>query len=50
MENLRRLIEQHQCGLVVEPGNVDALEKAITLLSADDERRTAMGARARVDA
>jgi colanic acid biosynthesis glycosyl transferase WcaI len=44
---LARLIEQHQCGLVVEPGNVDALEKAITLLSADDERRTAMGARAR---
>jgi colanic acid biosynthesis glycosyl transferase WcaI len=44
---LARLIEQHQCGLVVEPGNVGALEKALVLLSADNQLCTTMGTRAR---
>ena len=45
-------IEQHQCGLVVEPGDVDALERAIILLSTDVKRRAEMGtsARAMLDA
>jgi len=47
-----RLIEQHQCGLIVEPGDVEGLEKAIILLATDDHRRAAMalGARAMLDA
>jgi len=40
-------IEQHRCGVVVEPGDVDALERAIILLSTDVERRVAMGKSAR---
>jgi colanic acid biosynthesis glycosyl transferase WcaI len=49
---LARTIKQHQCGVVVEPGDVDALEQAIILLSTDVERRAAMGtsARAMLDA
>jgi colanic acid biosynthesis glycosyl transferase WcaI len=43
-----RLIDQHQCGLLVEPGNVDGLEKAIVLLSTDNGRRAAMGTCARM--
>jgi colanic acid biosynthesis glycosyl transferase WcaI len=44
---LARLIEQHQCGLVVESGDVDALERVIITLSSDAQTRFAMGARAR---
>ena len=42
-----RLIQQHRCGLVIEPGNVDALVSALVALSTDAEGRAAMGARAR---
>jgi glycosyltransferase involved in cell wall biosynthesis len=47
-----RLIEQHHCGIVVEPGDVGALERALILLSTDVECRGAMGtsARAMLDA
>lgn len=44
---IARLIEHHQCGLAVAPGDVDALEKALVLLSTDNERCMAMGACAR---
>ena len=42
-----RLIEQHECGFVIEPGNVDALVKALVALSTDAEGRAALGGRAR---
>ena len=42
-----RLIQQHECGLVIEPGNADALAETLVRLSTDAERRAAMGGRAR---
>jgi len=41
------LVRKYDCGLVIEPGNADALAEALILLSADSERTAAMGARAR---
>ena len=44
---IAQLVEQHACGLVIEPGNAKALAEAITALSGDTERVAAMGKRAR---
>ena len=44
---IARLVEQHACGLVIEPGNADALAESLMLLSTDTERVAAMGRRAR---
>jgi glycosyltransferase involved in cell wall biosynthesis len=44
---IARLVEQHGCGLVIEPGNSDALAEALMLLSKDNEHVAAMGRRAR---
>jgi colanic acid biosynthesis glycosyl transferase WcaI len=41
------LVKKHECGLVIEPGNADALVEALAFLSKDRERTAAMGARAR---
>ena len=41
------LVQKHGCGLVVEPGDTDALASAILLLSMDDQSTSAMGMRAR---
>jgi glycosyltransferase involved in cell wall biosynthesis len=41
------MVEQYQCGVVVEPGNVDALVNSILQLSKDIALRTEMGRRAR---
>jgi glycosyltransferase involved in cell wall biosynthesis len=45
---LGRQVEEHQCGFAVEQGDVDALEKAIILLSNDADLRAEMGKRARL--
>jgi colanic acid biosynthesis glycosyl transferase WcaI len=42
-----QLVRQHACGIVIEPGNADALVAAILQLFADTERCAAMGRRAR---
>jgi colanic acid biosynthesis glycosyl transferase WcaI len=49
---IARLVEQHQCGDVVEPGNPDALVNLILRLPADTAMRAEMGrhARAMLDA
>jgi glycosyltransferase involved in cell wall biosynthesis len=44
---IARLVLQHKCGLVIEPGQADALAKAIVQLSTDTQSLAAMGARAR---
>jgi colanic acid biosynthesis glycosyl transferase WcaI len=44
---IARLVEQHACGLVIKPGNADALAESLMLLSTDNERVAAMGRRAR---
>jgi len=44
---IARLIEEHSCGLVIEPGQADALAEAITRLSNDPQSLAAMGQRAR---
>jgi colanic acid biosynthesis glycosyl transferase WcaI len=44
---LARLISEHRCGFVVEPGDIDTLEKVVSRLSIDVELRTTMGTRAR---
>lgn len=36
------LVEQHGCGLVIEPGRAETLAEALTLLAADDARTAAM--------
>jgi colanic acid biosynthesis glycosyl transferase WcaI len=41
------LVKKYECGLVVEPGNADALVEALAFLSADSKGTVAMGARAR---
>lgn len=38
------LVEEHACGLVVPFGDVDALERAVRDLDADDDRRHRLGA------
>jgi colanic acid biosynthesis glycosyl transferase WcaI len=45
---IARLVDANHCGIVVEPGNSDALVKAIVRLSNDTEERASMGRRARV--
>ena len=44
---IARLIQEHSCGLVIEPGRADALAEAITRLSNDAQSLAAMGQRAR---
>jgi colanic acid biosynthesis glycosyl transferase WcaI len=44
---IARLIQEHSCGLVIEPGQADALAEAITRLSNDPQSLAAMGQRAR---
>lgn len=41
------LTARHECGVVVTPGDADALAAQILALAADPERRLAMGAKAR---
>lgn len=43
----RRFVTEAQCGLLVEPGNPDALSEAISTLLLDPETRMAMGERGR---
>jgi colanic acid biosynthesis glycosyl transferase WcaI len=44
---IARLVLEHQCGLVIEPGQADALAEAIARLSTDSQSLATMGARAR---
>ena len=44
---IARMVQQYQCGVVVEPGNVDALVSTLLQLSTDIRRRTEMGQQAR---
>lgn len=44
---LSRLIHKYRCGVVVEPGDVDGLVRAIESLARDREEAAAMGARGR---
>ena len=44
---IARLVLEHRCGLVIEPGQADALADAIARLSTDPQSLAAMGARAR---
>jgi colanic acid biosynthesis glycosyl transferase WcaI len=44
---IARLLRQHECGLVIEPGNGDALAEALVVLSASPQRVSEMGKRAR---
>ena len=41
------MVQQYQCGVVVEPGNTDALVSEILQLSKDVGRRTKLGQEAR---
>lgn len=43
-----KLVSQHKCGLVVEPGDSPGLAAAIALLADDSELCVAMGRRARI--
>ena len=49
---IARLVRQHDCGVVIEPGDTKALVRALVMLSTDEDKRTAMGtsARAMLDA
>jgi glycosyltransferase involved in cell wall biosynthesis len=42
-----RLVQQHSCGIVIEPGNAEALADALVCLSTNEEHVTEMGLRAR---
>jgi glycosyltransferase involved in cell wall biosynthesis len=44
---IARLVAQHRCGLVIEPGDADGLAAALVSLAADSARVNAMGAAAR---
>jgi glycosyltransferase involved in cell wall biosynthesis len=44
---IARLVQQHRCGLVIEPGQVDALAAALVRLSTDPSSLATMGTRAR---
>lgn len=44
---IARLVRDNKCGVVIEPGNVDELTKAVLKLSLDKQRCIAMGRRAR---
>jgi len=41
------MVEQYQCGVIVEPGNADALVNSILQLSKDTALRTKMGRQVR---
>jgi glycosyltransferase involved in cell wall biosynthesis len=45
--DLARLVDEHRCGIVVEPGDAAGLAAAIRMLAADPEGAAAMGARGR---
>ncbi len=44
---IARLVQHHQCGLVIEPGKADALAAALVRLSTDAQSLAVMGAGAR---
>jgi hypothetical protein len=44
---LARLIGQHQCGEIVEPGDSERLAATLRALSADEQKVVEMGVRAR---
>ena len=44
---IARLVLEHQCGMVIEPGQADALAEAIARLATDSQSLATMGARAR---
>jgi glycosyltransferase involved in cell wall biosynthesis len=44
---LGRLVEEHKCGFAIEEGDVDSLERAITVLFQDQDLCATMGHRAR---
>jgi colanic acid biosynthesis glycosyl transferase WcaI len=44
---IARLVRQHECGLVIEPGNGQALAEALILLSKNPPRVAQMGKRSR---
>jgi glycosyltransferase involved in cell wall biosynthesis len=44
---LARLIDEHRCGAVVEPGDADGLTRAIRELASNPEEAAAMGRRGR---
>ena len=44
---IARLVKQYSCGLVIKPGDADALADALLNLSTDDERVSQMGRNAR---
>lgn len=44
---LGRLVEEHKCGFAIEEGDVNSLERAITVLLQDQDLCAAMGRRAR---
>ena len=44
---ISEMVEQYQCGVIVEPGNADALVNSILQLSKDTALRTKMGRQAR---
>ena len=44
---IAQLVRQHECGLVIEPGDGQALLEAVTLLCDDPSRAAEMGRRAR---
>jgi glycosyltransferase involved in cell wall biosynthesis len=45
---IARLVRQHDCGVVIEPGAVDTLVTTLVGLCHDEETRDRMGARARL--
>jgi glycosyltransferase involved in cell wall biosynthesis len=44
---IARLVRRHDCGVVIEPGDVDTLVATLVGLATDEDKRLAMGARAR---
>jgi colanic acid biosynthesis glycosyl transferase WcaI len=44
---LARIIDAHQCGVVVEPGDIEGLTRAIAALASDREKAAEMGRRGR---
>jgi glycosyltransferase involved in cell wall biosynthesis len=44
---IARLVQQHKCGLIIEPGQADALAAALAQLSTDTHSLVAMGVHAR---
>ena len=44
---IARLVRENDCGVVIEPGDAKALVNALVMLSTDEDKRAAMGTRAR---